>query len=342
MEGVGVVLFHGGDADAGGDNADVLFGEIGLDAGHPVGGHATVIDEPLAEERGHTRTGGVHGGAGAQAADDAEPCLEAMDHGVGSEEDRFLIDGDPEVGGIAAESFTEEAGRSDADDGDGVVADDEGGTDDAGVGAVLLLPGAVAEHGDGRGVGLIVRGRNGAPGEGAKAEGGEVVAADHFFAEGFGYAVSLAAADAEGVSAGLEGSERGELGGVLLHALIEGIRVEAPVVLGAAFDAAVGTNADAIEAGRVDDGEGLEHDRVDEREDGGGGANAESQGEHGGEGEDRGQAHLAESVGNILAQGLHGVSLRWGIRRWMLGGSRECDGEWQREAFSEIRLAKDV
>ena len=309
VEGVGVVLFHGGDADAGGDNTDVLFGEIGLDAGHPVGGHAAVIHEPLTEERGHARTGGVDGGAGAQTADDAEPCLEAVDHGVGSEEDGLLIDGDPEVGGIAAEGFSEEAGRSDADDGDGVVADDEGGTDDAGVGAVLLLPGAVAEHGDGRGVGLIVRGRDGAAGECAEAEGGEVIAADHFFAEGLGNAVGLAAAHAEGISAGLEGGERGELGSVLLHALIEGIREEAPVVLSAALDAAVGAYADAIEARGVDDGQRLEHDRVNEGEDGGGGADAEGQSEHGGEGEDRGQAHLAESVGNILAKGLHGVSL---------------------------------
>ena len=232
-----------------------------------------------------------------------------MDHGVGSGEDRFLIDGEPEVGWIAAEGFSEKAGRGDADDGDGVAADDEGGTNDGGIGAVLLLPGTIAEHGDGRGVGLVVGGRDGAPGEGAKAEGREVIAADHFVAEGLGGAVGFAAAHAVRPSAGLEGGEGGELGGVLLHALIEGIGEEAPVVLGAAFDAAVVAYADAVEASGVGDGQGLEHDGVDEGEDGGGGADAEGQGEHGGEGEDRGEPHLAESVGEVLAKGLHGVSL---------------------------------
>ncbi len=322
MEGVGVVLLHDGDAGAGGDDVDILFGEIGFDAGHPVGGHAAVIDEPVAEECGHALAGGIDGGAGFEAADDAKPGLEVIQKRVGPGKDGLLIDGEPDLGGIGAEGFAEVAGRRDADDGDGVIADDEGGADDGGIRSILLLPGAVAEHGDGRGVGLVVGGGDGAAHEGAQAEGGEVIAADVFAVEGLGSAIGLAAADAEGPVAGLEGGEGGELGGVLLHLPVEGVGVEAPFVLSAAFDAAVVAGADAVEAGGVGNGEGLEHHRVDEGEDGRRGADAEGKGEHGGKGEDGGQAHLAQGVGEVLAKGLHGSASggRYGGRAGLVPG----------------------
>ena len=100
---------------------------------------------------------------GLSAADDAQPCLEVMEQRVGSGEDGLLIDGNPEVGRIGTKSFAEEPGRRNADDGDGVVRDDERRANDGGVGAVLLLPGAVAEHGDGLGVRLVIGGADGAP-----------------------------------------------------------------------------------------------------------------------------------------------------------------------------------
>ena len=224
-----------------------------------------------------------------------------MEQRIGPVEDRLLIDGDPEVGRIGAQSFAEETGRRNADDGDGVVRDDERRANNGGVGAVLLLPGAVGEHGNRLRVGLIVGGDNGAAGEGAESEGGEVVAGDHLGAEGLGGAIGFAAANAQRPSAGLEGGEGGELRRVLLHLAVEVVREESPFALGVAFNAAVVAFADAVEAGGVCDGEGLEHDGVDEGEDGRRGADAESQREHGGEGEDGGQAHLAQGIGEVLA-----------------------------------------
>ena len=103
--------------------------------------------------------------------------------------------------------------------------------------------------------------------------------------------------------------------GVLLHLAVEGVGEEAPLVLRVAFDAAVVAVADAVEARGVGDREGLEHDRVDEGEDGRRGADAKGEGKHGGKGEDGGQAHLAQGVGKVLAKGLHGVSLCGGYGR---------------------------
>ncbi len=48
MQAVGVVGLHDADACACGHDVDVLLGQAGLDAGHPLGGDAAVIDEPLA------------------------------------------------------------------------------------------------------------------------------------------------------------------------------------------------------------------------------------------------------------------------------------------------------
>ena len=52
---VAVVGFHDADAGAGGNDLDDLLGQAGFDAGHPVGGHAAVIDQPLADEDGQAR-----------------------------------------------------------------------------------------------------------------------------------------------------------------------------------------------------------------------------------------------------------------------------------------------
>ena len=106
-------------------------------------------------------------------------------------------------------------------------------------------------------------------------------------------------------ASGLKRGQLGELRRVLLHELVEGIGEHAPFVLRAALDAAVLPLADAVEAGRIDHRQRFEHDGVDEGEDRGRGADAERQGEHGGQGKDGRLTHLAESVGDILAQSLH-------------------------------------
>ncbi len=118
-----------------------------------------------------------------------------MQEGILAAKDAVPAEGEPNFRRIAAQRLAEETGRRNADDGEGMAVEDDGRTDDGWVGAVLLLPGAIAQHGDRRRRELIVTRDDGATGERADAEGGEVIAADKFAAQGLGDAVALAAAD---------------------------------------------------------------------------------------------------------------------------------------------------
>ena len=80
--------------------------------------------------------------------------------------------------------------------------------------------------------------------------------------------------------------------------------------LRAALYAAVLSIADAVEARRVHDRQRLQHGDVDQREDGGGRAYTEREGEHRSEREDGGLAHLAKRLGDVLPQGFHADPLR--------------------------------
>ncbi len=62
---------------------------------------------------------------------------------------------------------------------------------------------------------------------------------------------------------------------------------------------------DDDEAAAVAVGEGLEEDGVYDGEESGGGSDAESESEDGGEGERGGLAELAETVAKILQDGVH-------------------------------------
>jgi hypothetical protein len=95
--------------------------------------------------------------------------------------------------------------------------------------------------------------------------------------------------------------------------------------------------ADALpyddEAAAVAVGEGLEEDAVDYAEEGGGGSDAEGEGEDGGEGEAGGLAELTEAVANVLEERVHAGFTSWlgsvfstlgavggECRRWILRG----------------------
>jgi hypothetical protein len=65
------------------------------------------------------------------------------------------------------------------------------------------------------------------------------------------------------------------------------------------------TFPDDDEAATVAVGEGLEEDAVDDAEKGGGGSDAEGEGEDGGEGEAGGLAELAKAVAQVLQDGMH-------------------------------------
>ncbi len=224
-------------------------------------------------------------------------------------EERLLLQRNPDVRWIAAQRLAEEARWRDADDRDRIAVEDERRADDAGIGTIHLLPGAITQHRYRRRGELIVRFTDGATDECGHSEDVEIIAGDELAVHRLGYAITLAAAYAELPFARLECGQLGELRGGLLQVQIEGVRKHAPILLRRAFDAAVIAIANAVEAGRIGHGQRLQHDCVNQREDGRCCTDAERQGEHGGEGEHRRLAHLAESVGNILPQGVHSEPL---------------------------------
>src|ERR1700744_1993020 len=173
-----------------------------------------------------------------------------MEEGVRSRKQGLLIDRNPKIGRVASQGLSEEAGRGDADDREWMSIEDETRAGYFRIRAVFLLPGAITQHGNRRRRCLVVRGQDSAPGEGAKAKGVEVVAADEFPAQRLGDAIALAAAGADLSASRLKRGELFELRRVLLHELVERIREHAPVILCVALDAAVLSLADAEETGR--------------------------------------------------------------------------------------------
>jgi hypothetical protein len=86
-----------------------------------------------------------------------------IDHGL-------LLQGNPDVGRIAFQSFAEESRWRDADYGDGVAFDDERGTHYGRIRGIGSLPDAMAEYGDRRSTGLVVLRSKYAATEGADPE----------------------------------------------------------------------------------------------------------------------------------------------------------------------------
>src|SRR6202000_455033 len=104
----------------------------------------------------------------------------------------------------------------------------------------------------------------------------------------------LAFATHGGVPAsGLECGDLLEFGSVAREPLEQRIRIHTPVVLRAGFDAAIVAYTASVKSGGVGDGQGTKHDGVNQREDGGGAADAEGHGEDRGRGEDGRLAELA-------------------------------------------------
>jgi hypothetical protein len=98
--------------------------------------------------------------------------------------------------------------------------------------------------------------------------------------------------------------------------VFKGGGVLAPLVEVAGIGSSVGEEffeeADSLpdddETAAVAVGEGLEEDAVDYAEEGGGGSDAEGEGEDGGEGEAGGLAELAEAVADVLQERVHAVT----------------------------------
>ena len=153
-----VSFFHDGDAGSRGNDVDDLLGQQIHDVGRPVWGIAGLVLHPLAEDAGEARSDSGGGSSGAETADDAKPSSELLMHERGiATNDGFLLEGNPDVGRIAAQGLAEEAGWSDADDGEGMALDHKRGTEDGGVAGVGGLPGAMTENSNrGRGGRVVI------------------------------------------------------------------------------------------------------------------------------------------------------------------------------------------
>src|SRR5580765_4516956 len=154
----------------------------------------------------------------------------------------------------------------------------------------------MADHDDGRRRGRVVGGGEDAAAEGADAESREVVAGDVFRPERARGDVYAGPTDAGAEAAGLEGGQLFELGRFGFEAFEERVREHAPAILRSAIDAAVVAVADAVEAVRLGDRERAQHDRVDQREDGGRAADAKRERQDGRGREDGRETELTDRV----------------------------------------------
>ena len=144
-----VLFLHHGDAGAGRHDRDVLLRQQANHIGDPVGRITGVMLQPLAKHAGQARAHARRRGARLQATDDAQPGGDRLANQrsfAGHHE--VLLQRHPNIGGIAFEGFAVKTRRSDADDGERMAFQDEGGAEDGGVAAVGGLPRAMAEDGN--------------------------------------------------------------------------------------------------------------------------------------------------------------------------------------------------
>ena len=118
--------------------------------------------------------------------------------------------------------------------------------------------------------------------------------------------VIVAVAEADAGCALLEEGEVSEGGGVFAPEIgVAGIGSG----VGEEFFEEADSFPDDDESAAVAVGEGLEEDTVYDAEEGGGGSDAEGEGEDGGEGEAGGLAELAKAVAYVLKERVHAVTL---------------------------------
>ncbi len=261
---------------------------------------------PLAEDAGEPRADRVCRRPWTQAANHAQPRGDrlAEQRGVAVDE-RFLLERDEHVRRVAAQRLAEESRRRDASDGERAPLDEERGADDRRIAAVGALPGVMAQHEDRRRRRRVVRGGEDAAAECADAEGREVIAGDVLRAQRSRGRVDVLPAGADAPDAGLKRRDLLELGHLALQPLVQRIREHPPAFLRAALHAAVGAVADPVEARRVADRERTQHHGMDQREDGGGAADAERQREDRGCREDACNPELPQRVADFAEKSAH-------------------------------------
>ena len=303
-----VRFLHDGDPRSRRDDTDDLLGESADHVGPPVGGIPGIVLEPMPQHSREARPHSVDGGAGPQPADHPEPRGDGLAQQAPFAVDQgLLLQRDPQIGRVALQSLAEESGGCDADHGQGMAVHDERRARDRGVGRVDRLPDAMAQDRHRRGGRVVVFGGEETSAEGAHAERREVAAGDVLGPKRAGRGFDALAADAQPAAPRLERGNLLELGRFRLEPFVQGEGEHPPSLLRSPFHAAVVAFAHAVEPVRIGDGQRAEHHGVDQREDRGGAADSQGQGQDGRRREHGRLPKLSEGIGDAAGQDGHGI-----------------------------------
>ena len=219
------------------------------------------------------------------------------------------MQGNPQIGGIAAQRLAEEPGRGHADHGERMALDDERGANHRWVCPVRALPQMMTDHHNRRGRRRIIVGCQHAAAERGSAERREI---------GTGHVLGphrpcgrlpILTPHADAWAGSLERRELLELRQLGLQPFEERKREHAPAILRAALDAAGVAVADAIQARGIADGQRPQHDSVDQREDGRGAADSQRERQDRGDGEDPRGQELPQRVAHFADEACHVCSV---------------------------------
>ena len=144
----GVVGPHHAYARPGRNDAYLLLGQLRFNSRHPIRGKAALVHQPSPQQIRQSAGQRIGRSPWLKPPNHPHPRTEAVQQRVGAAEYRLLVERQPYRRRIAAQRFAKETRRRNANHRKGMAVDDEGRTHHSWIGAVLLLPGAIAEHGD--------------------------------------------------------------------------------------------------------------------------------------------------------------------------------------------------
>ena len=252
---------------------------------------------------------GRQGGSRLHAADDVGPLRVGIGEVRCADDFIHRIHGKEVFGRIGIDAVSVKSLWRNADNGGRLRIDVKRASNNVRIACVVLLPCVIAHHGGNRRALPIVGIRKEPARRRRKTKDAEVIAGDEGSDDGFRDGLGAGATD-RNRPPGIAGLHRGqllELRQVLLQHVI-GIGGEERVVsfvVPSAVDAAVVFVADADQGSGIGYRQVMEHDGIDQSEDGRVGANAERERKQHGHGEPRRLAKLTESIRHILQQNFH-------------------------------------
>lgn len=216
--------------------------------------------------------------------------------------ERLGLERQEEVGRRVAQRVAVETRRRDAHNGEGLVIQGEGAANHRRIECELLLPHAIAHDCGGRSAGLVIGRGQRAPGIGAHAEHGEVVAGHKLSRVRLRRIRAMRAPHPEQGPAGLKRGQLFEALGVVAKVLVELVRDNGEFVTLAvsAPDTAMGFLAEAIQLRGVRHWQRFEQNGIHQRENRCGRSDAQGQREGSGDGECRSLAQAPQRIARIV------------------------------------------